>query len=120
MATWKDVPTATLREIATELNGDGWTIYGAEYLINKGIPGDVVRSCIATHRSDGTPKGTISLNGQVVESMVGVYSLTILERICRDLGLEVAGYFGRGSQAQANAEAILAHCIETTQRQEGR
>ena len=112
MTTWKDVPQATLREIATELHGNGWGIYGPEYLEKKGVPEALVMRATRHHASDGTPKGTITntKTGAVASSMAGIYSLDLLETICRDLELEVQDYIGRGSQAWADAEAILSFC----------
>lgn len=55
---------------------------------------------VRTHRSDGTPKGSIFVNGTLVSEMDGVYNLEFLEWLRRELGLRASSMLGRGSAAQ--------------------
>lgn len=115
VVTWADVPIRVLLELAAELRGDGWTIYDPSYLRDKGVPDALVTRCT---RYYGTSKGTITdtRTGRKVPGLRGVYSLDVLCMICRDLDLEVRDCYGRGSQAEACSEAIVAQIKELYER----
>jgi hypothetical protein len=57
---------------------DGHSILKPEALIEAGLPAEVVEHLTRTHRSDGTPKGTLFVGGQSVEALRGVYGLDAL------------------------------------------
>jgi len=82
--------------------GDGHGIYSPD--IYEGFD---VSSLIHTHKSDGTPKGTIFADdGSIMEESHGVYNLTFLNRLVNQLGLEYRSAFGRGTEARNMVEAI--------------
>ena len=103
----KTIPRYTKAHIRKALEdevivGDGHTIFPpSEY------EGFDISDLITTHKSDGTPKGTIfAYDGSIMEEVKGVYNLTFLYRLASDLGLEYRSCMGRGSQARAIVDSI--------------
>lgn len=102
------------REIVQEgfekgvIEGDGHGInFQAFY---QGIFGDLSHLEF-THRSDGSHKGSIYVNGEMVEELTGIYNLTFLEWLGGQCGLswrDWGSYGGRGFQAQAIERTIHA------------
>ena len=88
---------------------DGHTLFKPEAFIEAGLPEELVKSLTTTHRSDGSPKGTIFVNGQPVTSLEGVYGLDVLRFIAQVFGIDYPSKIGRGFQAQALYHAIHQH-----------
>ena len=85
---------------------DGHSILTPEALLEAGLPADFVRHLTATHRSDGTPKGTLFVQGQAVAELRGVYGLHALRFLAGALGLEYRRALGRGSEANNIRRAL--------------
>ena len=85
---------------------DGHSILKPEALADAGSPLAVVEHLTTTHRSDGTPKGTIFIEGQPVEELKGVHGLDVLRFLARALGVEYRDAIGRGFEAP-NIRAAL-------------
>lgn len=88
---------------------DGHSILKPEALTDAGLPAEVVKHLTSTHRSDGTPKGTIFVSGQAVKELKGVYGLDALRFLARTLGIEYRDAIGRGFEAQNIQQALVAH-----------
>jgi len=103
------VDTAKLYEFVSE--GDGHGIIGPDHFIEMGFLPEWVDLVVHVHESDGTPKGTIfGPDGAAVKELEGVYSLSMLYRLCGLLGVDSAkagSYMGRGFQARALAEVLF-------------
>jgi hypothetical protein len=109
---------ATLLAIIEELDGDGHGIFKLSFLINKGVPDDLVLSAVGHYESDPESHvGTIYAPGAAgmpgdpaLESLDGIYSLDLYYRLCNDLGLPTGSMFmGRGRIARQLHERIKAH-----------
>ncbi len=87
---------------------DGHGILDPQALIDAGLPPEVVEHYTETLRSDGTLKGSIFVDGRVVETLDGVYGLRLLEGIAAALNVEYRSCLGRGFQAQAIQSALRA------------
>ncbi len=91
------------------IGGDGHTLYDAADEVFKDIPKDILESVTRVHKSDGTGKGSIWKDGQLVEEMTAVYGLNLLWKLANEIGADTtkAGQMmGRGFQAQRLTEAI--------------
>jgi hypothetical protein len=88
---------------------DGHSIIDPQAFLDAGLPFDVVRHATTTHRSDGSPKGTLYVQGQPVESLDGVYGLDMLELLAGALGVKYPSCLGRGFQASAIREVLRRH-----------
>lgn len=78
---------------------DGHTIWSEEAWLATGLPAEWVRSVSQLHTSDGTLKGSICSNGQLLSELRGVYGLEALERMAQDLEASPAEACGRGFRA---------------------
>jgi hypothetical protein len=85
---------------------DGHSILKPEALVEAGLPADVVEHLTATYRSDGTPKGTLFVQGQPVAELRGVYGLHALRFLAAALDAEYRPALGRGFEA-ANIQDAL-------------
>jgi hypothetical protein len=104
-----DIDKKVILNLLDEIGGDGHTLWGADADFFKGVPKEIMDSVTHTHKSDGTGKGSIFVNGEVVEELHGVYGLDILWRLAKETGSDTThagGMFGRGSQARALTQAI--------------
>ena len=88
---------------------DGWTIFDPKIFIEIGLPKAFVATVTATHKPDGSPKGSISSRGKSVKALNGVYGLHLLKHMATELGVTYASKFGRGSQADAIIAALQKH-----------
>ena len=93
-----------LWRIATICDGHG--IIDPRQLVESGLPAEAVGYFTETLKSDGTPKGTIFVDGQPVESLDGVYGLRLLEAIASALDVTYPSCMGRGYQARAIQAAL--------------
>lgn len=102
---------AVLWRITTMCDGHG--IIDPRKLIEAGLDEQAVGYFTETLKSDGTPKGTIFVDGQPVESLDGVYGLRLLEAIASALDVTYQSFMGRGYQAHAIQAALRAHlCVD--------
>lgn len=88
---------------------NGHNIIKPQALLGAGLPADVVEQVTVTHQSDGTPKGTLYVDGQPVKQVAGVYGLDMLEFMASALGVKYRQCMGRGFQASAIREALNQH-----------
>lgn len=104
------IDTAKLHEFVSE--GNGHAIIGPDCFVEMGFMPEWVDLVTHVHESDGTPKGTIfGPDGRAVQKLEGVYSLSMLYRLCDLLGVDsksAGSYMGRGFQARALAGVLLA------------
>ena len=98
-----DITKAQIRKAIEDdvIFGDGHTIYKPSvYTDHFDLPDRLVR----TYKSDTSDhKSTIYANdGSIIPELQGVYNLSFLEWLVRELGLynQTRDYNGRGSQAQ--------------------
>lgn len=88
---------------------DGHGIIDPGQLVEAGLAKEAVDYFTETLKSDGTPKGTIFVDGEPVKSLDGVYGLRLLEAIAGALDVTYTSYMGRGYQARAIQSALRAH-----------
>ena len=88
---------------------DGHTIFAPEAFTEAGLPAEVVAHMTITYHSDGTPKGTISVKGQAVKELTGVYGLDLLRLLAQALGVTYARAIGRGFEAGNIQTALHQH-----------
>jgi hypothetical protein len=88
---------------------DGHSILKPDAFFEVGLHPDVVQYVTSTHRSDGTPKGTIFVQGEPVSELTAVYGLDLLVLIARGLDVKFRHCMGRGFQAQAIQHALRQH-----------
>ena len=99
--TARTLTVADVKSITTSLDGSGHDIMKPRELITGGVPADIVKRLTRTfHSSMSDQKLAIFVDGELVESMTGVYSLDLYEYACRTLNLTYKSKFGRGSQAR--------------------
>jgi hypothetical protein len=88
---------------------DGHSILKPQALVDAGLPADVVADLTSTYKSDGSPKGTLFLNGLAVKQLTGVYGLNALRFLAAALGVEYRDAIGRGFEAQNIRAALHQH-----------
>ena len=93
-----------IEALIEQIGGDGHTIWKPSIL--KKFPKAIRDRFVHTIKSDGSYKGSIWNNGKMVESMEGIYGLSLLGGICNDLNLEYENKLGRGFQARAYTDSI--------------
>ena len=96
---------------------DGHSIFKPEAFIDAGLPVDVVSYMTHTYKSDGSPKGTIFVNGEPVKDLQGVYGLDLLRLLADARGITYRSAMGRGFEAQNIQSALklqLGSGIPTT------
>lgn len=109
--TIRETDTDVLWRIATTCDGHG--ILDPRKLIEAGLPVEAVAYFTETLKSDGTPKGTIFVDGKPVDSLDGVYGLRLLEAIAMALNVTYPSFMGRGYQARVIQAALRSHlCID--------
>ena len=91
---------------------DGHTIFKPEAFTDLGLAPEIVEAFTHTHKSDGSPKGSIFVGGQAVQSLKGVYGLDLLEFLAQALDVKYRGCLGRGFQAAAIQQALQAHFVQ--------
>ena len=88
---------------------DGHSILKPEAFLDAGLPKPVVDHLTRNHSSDGSPKGTIFVNGQPVKQLIGVYGLDMLRFLANALDVEYRDAIGRGFEAQNIQAALHQH-----------
>lgn len=87
---------------------DGHTIFKPDAFLDDGLPQAVVEYVTRRYESDGSPKGTIYVQGRSVEQLTGVYGLDLLRFLASALGVKYRSALGRGFEAQ-NIQVALKH-----------
>lgn len=85
-----------------ESGGDGWSINDPSYYTDIGFKLEDLP--VQTYKSNTSdPKSTLFDNeGKVLKQLKGVYNLTFLRKLAREIGAESnTGMLGRGFEAQA-------------------
>jgi hypothetical protein len=101
MVNFADLPKHMLIEICDALHGDGHSMYKPQLLTKLHVPDAYVKSVTHKHDSDGTYKGTMfDEHGDVIQSTVAIYGLSVYRRIGADLGLPPSKMSGRGFEAR--------------------
>lgn len=93
--------------------GDGHTLFSPEYYAPHFTESELAEAgLIETHKSDGTPKGTIfASDGSIVPELKAVYNLDFLYWVHGKLGITAYPQaMGRGSQAQ-ELVAMIHHVV---------
>ena len=80
-----------------------------QVFLDVGLPREIVDHLTRTYESDGSPKGTIFVNGKPVKKLTGVYGLSLLRFLAGALGIEYADSMGRGSEARNIQAALKSH-----------
>lgn len=96
-------------ELVDKIGGDGWTIFNAEDELFDNLSDDIRKRATKTHKSDGSPKGSIWVDGEIKPQMEGIYALDLMWILAEEVGADVerAGMMGgRGFCSMALAEAI--------------
>lgn len=88
---------------------DGWEVWKAETFVEKGLDKRIVEVVTEDHQSDGSYKGSMWKNGEMVPTARGVYGPRLLWTIVEAYGLKVRGALGRGTQAAILRDAIKGH-----------
>ena len=105
--TARTLTVADVKSIMTSLNGSGHDIMKPRELITGGVPADIVQILTETFRSDmSDPKYCIFVDGELVESLTGVHSLSLYKYACWTLSIRYESKFGRGSQARVCHAAL--------------
>jgi hypothetical protein len=79
---------------------DGHSIFKPQTFLDAGLPPPVVEHLTRRYRSDGTPKGTLFVNGVAVEELCGCYGLEVLRFLAHALDVPYRHALGRGFEAQ--------------------
>lgn len=85
---------------------DGHELFAPSHYINMGFSEEFVKGYVKEFTSDGTPKGTIFVDGKTVKKLTGIYNLQFVEGLVRTLDLEMPNKMGRGFQARACVEVL--------------
>ncbi len=88
---------------------NGHSILKPEAFTDAGLPAAVVEHMTRKYKSDGSPKGTLFVNGQPVKELTGVYGLQMLRFLAVALGVEYHETIGRGSEARNIQAALKQH-----------
>jgi hypothetical protein len=95
-----------IESLIEQIGGDGHTIWKPSIL--KGFSDSIQERFITKIKSNKKDyKSTIfDNNGNAMDECEGIYGLSLLGTICRDLGLEYESKIGRGFQARCYTESI--------------
>ena len=105
---WSDYTKAEQKTLLDLIGHDGHTIWSAKGLIEEGVNPHIIAAFTQDHKSDGSLKGSIEVDGRYVDGLSGVYGLTVLRSL--------AGYYnessdklGRGFEASELTTKIYKH-----------
>lgn len=95
-----------IADLLSVIGYDGHTIWKASVL--EDFPQDIISRFVRAHKSNKKDyKSSIFDNeGKLMDSVEGVYGLSLLTAIAGDLGLNYEGKIGRGFQAREITESI--------------
>ena len=65
-------------ELVDKIGGDGWTIFHPEDELFDNLSDDIRKRATKTHKSDGTPEGSIWVEGEIKPYMEGIYALDLM------------------------------------------
>lgn len=97
---------------------DGHSILMPQAFLKAGLPEAAVTYLTRTYRSDGSPKGTIFVNGQPVKQLEGVYGLDCLHFLADALDVAYRGAMGRGFEAANIRSALAQHLARPSDGQD--
>ena len=98
-----------VRKLVEACANDGHTIWPADKLAERaGCDVEQLASYADDYQSGDSPKSTIHVEGERVDSYRGVYTLDFLSAINRALGLPASSKWGRGFQATEYTGQVLA------------
>ena len=95
---------------------DGHSILKPQAFADAGLPDQVVQHLTRTYRSDGSPKGTIFVDGQPVPELQGIYGLDCLRFLADGLDVSYRRALGRGFEASNIRTALAEHFTHPTDR----
>jgi len=101
----------SIRKFLEDWGGDGWSILDSKSLVEGyGFPLEWSKSLERTFKSDFSDhKSTIySDDGQPLKSLKGVSTLSVIRRLGALFDVPMPHYNGRGREARAYTEGILA------------
>ena len=104
-----NIDKQAILDLLKVIGGNGHTLYDAADEIFQGMPKELMDAVTQTHKSDGTAKGSIWRNGEMVPEMHAVYGLDLLWRLASEVGADTklaAQKMGRGFQAQELTKAL--------------
>lgn len=103
----KATDKAVLKAVVNSV--DGWTIFAPKHFLDNGLDAEIVKAFTKEIESDfSSPKGTIfDANNRPVQSVTGVYGLSLLEFIASTFGVD-SWKSGRGFRANHLAEQLTA------------
>ena len=104
-----NIDNQAILDLLKVIGGDGHTLYDAADEIFQTMPKALMDMVTQTHKSDGTAKGSIWRDGQMVDEMHAVYGLDLLWRLATEVEADTkiaARKMGRGFQAQELTKAI--------------
>ncbi len=87
----------------------GHNILDPKAFSDAGVPAEVVTHLTRIYKSDGSPKGSIFVDGQPVKSPEGIYGLDALRFFASALGVEYSDAIGRGFEAANIHRALQSH-----------
>ena len=104
-----EMKTEHVLELVEKIGGDGWTVFDASDELFDNMPEDLKSKATRTYKSDGTPKGSIWKDGQIVPQMEGIYALDLMGLLAVHVDAdttEARQKMGRGFRSRALAKAI--------------
>jgi hypothetical protein len=107
--SWSQLPATVVADVVGFC--DGHSILSPKAFTEAGVPAELVACYEATYKSDPADwlHQISDADGNPVDQVAGVYCLTILEEINRDLGLPGSFFSGRGARATHMKAQILEH-----------
>ena len=87
----------------------GHNILDPKAFLDAGIPEEVTKHLTRTYKSDGSPKGSIFVEGKSVKSLEGIYGLDALRFFASALELKYKDAIGRGFEASNIHVALRQH-----------
>jgi hypothetical protein len=103
----RTLPGAVILKAAGHCGGHN--ILDPKAFLEAGIPSDVVTHLTRTHKSDGSPKGSIFVRGHAVKSLEGIYGLDALRFFASALDVKYKDAIGRGFEASNIHVALREH-----------
>ena len=104
-----NIDSQIILDLLKEIGNDGHTLWAADEPFFELMPKGFMESVTQTHKSDGTAKGSIWKNGEMVPELHSVYGLDLLWELAKEVGADtkLAGQkMGRGFQAQELTKAL--------------
>lgn len=106
--TWNKTTVAQQATLLEYIGDDGHTVWSADGLIGDGVSDYIIDAFTTVEKSDGTWKGTIFTDQGPVDTLRGVYGLTVIRSLAAHYGV-TSHKFGRGSEARELTAGIRQH-----------